>query len=94
MPDLVMLSSMVPDFYTGFQSCGTGTVTDWLLDFSSGTCKTEADFTSKQGVFHSSCKPAREGISSVKTRSLNKSIWIITVKLKKQIGNVCGLKRC
>ena len=32
-------------------SCGTGTVTDWLLDFSSGIrIETEADFTSKQGV--------------------------------------------
>ena len=30
---------------------GTGTVTDWLLNFSSGIrIKTEADFTSKQGV--------------------------------------------
>ena len=48
MHDLVMFSSMVPDFYAGFW---TGTVTDWLLDFSSGICiETEADFTSKQGV--------------------------------------------
>ena len=46
MHDLVMFSSMVPDFYAGFLSCGTGTVTDWLLDFSSGIrIKTEADFT-------------------------------------------------
>ena len=51
MHDLVMFSGMVPDFYAGFQSCGTGTVTDWLLDFSSGIrIKTEADFISKQGV--------------------------------------------
>ena len=41
---------MVPDFYAGFKSCGTGTVTDWFLDFSSGIrIKTEGDFTSKQG---------------------------------------------
>ena len=65
MADLVMLPSMVPDFYAGFWSCGTGTVTDWLLDFSSGIRKTEADFTNKQGVFHSSCKPARENVPSV-----------------------------
>ena len=51
MHHYVMFSSMVPDFYAGFQSCGTGTVTDWLLDFSSGVrIKTETDFTSKQGV--------------------------------------------
>ena len=51
MHDLVMFSSMVHDFHAGFWSCGTGTVTDWVLDFSSGIrIKTEADFTSKQGV--------------------------------------------
>ena len=51
MHDLVMFFNMVPDFYPGLQSCGTGTVTDWLLDFSSGIrIKTEAGFTSKQGV--------------------------------------------
>ena len=90
MPDLIMLSmaSMVPNFYAGFWSCGTVTITDWLLDFSSGIRKAETDLTSKQGVFHSSCKTAKESISSV--RSLNKNIWIITVKLRKQIGNVCG----
>ena len=54
MPDLVMLSSVVPDFYAGFQSCGTGTVTDWLLDFSFGIRKTEADFTGKQS--HCKCR--------------------------------------
>ena len=50
MPDSVMLSSMVPDFYPGFnfQSCGTGTVTNSVLDFSFGIRKTQADFTSKQ----------------------------------------------
>ena len=58
-----MLSSMVHYFYAGFYSCGTGTVSGWVLDFSSGIRKTEADFTSKQGVFHSSCKPAKESIS-------------------------------
>ena len=65
MPDLVMLSSIVSNFYARFYSCGTGTVTDWLLDFSSGIRKTEANLTSKQGIFHSSCKPAKESISSV-----------------------------
>ena len=42
---------MVPDFYARFQSCGTGTVTNSLLDFSYGIRKTQADFNSKQGVF-------------------------------------------
>ena len=60
MHDLVMFSSMVLDFYAGFLSCGTGTVTNWLLDFSSGIrIKTEADFTacSKQGVLAGVFRP-------------------------------------
>ena len=56
---------MVPDYYAGIKSCGTGIVTDSLSDFSSGIHKTEADFTSKQGVSHSSCKIAMKSISSV-----------------------------
>ena len=49
----------------GFRVVKIGIVTDWLSDFCSGIRKTEADFKIKQGVFHSSCKPARERIFSV-----------------------------
>ena len=62
MPDSVMLSSIVLDFHAGLQSCGTGTVTNSLLDFSSESRKTQAEFASKKGVFHSTCKPERESI--------------------------------
>ena len=87
MRDLVMLSSVVPDFYGGFWSCGTGTVIDWLLDFSSEIRKTEAGFTSKQGVFHSSCKPVMESNLDHGTKAFG---LLLTVKLKTQIVNVCG----
>ena len=74
---------MVPDFYAGFWSCGTGTITGWLLDFSSGIrIKTEADFTSKQGVFcwsfsRSSCKPVRESISSINLDHRTKAFGVL-----------------
>ena len=75
MPELVMLSSMVPDFYAGFWSCGTGPVTDWLSDFSSEIRKTEANFTSKQGVFtfHVRLRGKVPGIS-IKTQHFLQSV--------------------
>ena len=61
MPASRMLSTVVPDFYAGFQSCGTGTVTNWLF---SGIRKTQVDFTrpSKQEDFRSTCHPGKESI--------------------------------
>ena len=52
-------------FMLGFSVMELELTTDWLMDFSPGIHKTEAGFASKQGVFHSLCKPARESTSSV-----------------------------
>ena len=73
----------------GFWSCETGIVTDWILDISSGNRKRQADFTSKQRIFHSSCKPARESIFSVNLDHSTKAFGLLQLN-KKQIGNVCG----